>query len=126
MPSRSATDQLARLGERFHRPDGNDEMGSGLGLSIVQRIAALHGLDVTIEPRDGGRGLRVRVGAGDRAAQPKASSSTSTQCRTGVVVPLQVLDAADVGRDDDLGLQRRQVAELAVAQLVASSGCSTE
>ena len=58
-------DQLARLGERFHRPDGHDEMGSGLGLSIVQRIATLHGLDVTIEPRDGGRGLRVRVGAGE-------------------------------------------------------------
>ena len=55
-------EQLARLGERFHRPDGNDEMGSGLGLSIVQRIAALHGLAVTIEPRGGGRGLRVRVG----------------------------------------------------------------
>jgi two-component system, OmpR family, sensor histidine kinase QseC len=55
-------EQIARLGERFHRPDGNDEIGSGLGLSIVRRIAALHGLQVDIAARDGGRGLRVRVG----------------------------------------------------------------
>lgn len=33
---------LARIGERFYRPPGQDETGSGLGLSIVQRIAALH------------------------------------------------------------------------------------
>lgn len=35
-------DALARVGERFYRPPGQDEPGSGLGLSIVQRIAALH------------------------------------------------------------------------------------
>jgi len=35
---------LAHLGERFRRVDGQAESGSGLGLSIVQRIAALHGL----------------------------------------------------------------------------------
>jgi two-component system sensor histidine kinase QseC len=34
---------LARIGERFYRPPGQDEPGSGLGLSIVRRIAALHG-----------------------------------------------------------------------------------
>ena len=34
----------AHLGERFRRPDGQAESGSGLGISIVQRIAALHGL----------------------------------------------------------------------------------
>jgi two-component system sensor histidine kinase QseC len=56
-------EQLARLGERFYRPEGQDEIGSGLGLSIVRRIAALHGLDLRFERRDGGRGLRVRVGA---------------------------------------------------------------
>lgn len=38
---------LARLGERFYRPPGQDETGSGLGLSIVKRIAALHGMRVT-------------------------------------------------------------------------------
>lgn len=37
---------LARIGERFYRPPGQDEPGSGLGLSIVQRIAALHQMRV--------------------------------------------------------------------------------
>ncbi|MBX3608029.1 MAG: sensor histidine kinase N-terminal domain-containing protein [Piscinibacter sp.] len=55
-------ERLARLGERFYRPDGQDEVGSGLGLSIVQRIAALHGLALQFAARDDGRGLRVRLG----------------------------------------------------------------
>jgi two-component system sensor histidine kinase QseC len=54
--------QLARLGERFYRPDGQEEIGSGLGLSIVQRIAALHGMAVSFARGADGRGLRVRVG----------------------------------------------------------------
>ena len=39
-------DALARIGERFYRPPGQDETGSGLGLSIVQRIATLHQMSV--------------------------------------------------------------------------------
>ena len=54
--------QLGRLGERFYRPEGQDEVGSGLGLSIVQRIATLHGLALRFAPRADGRGLRVTVG----------------------------------------------------------------
>lgn len=38
---------LARIGERFYRPPGQSETGSGLGLSIVQRIAAMHQMTVT-------------------------------------------------------------------------------
>ncbi|MFW0766261.1 quorum sensing histidine kinase QseC [Trabulsiella odontotermitis] len=38
---------LARIGERFYRPPGQDQTGSGLGLSIVRRIAALHQMSVT-------------------------------------------------------------------------------
>ena len=38
---------LARIGERFYRPPGQTQTGSGLGLSIVQRIARLHHLRVT-------------------------------------------------------------------------------
>lgn len=41
-----SADALARIGERFYRPPGQDEPGSGLGLSIVQRIAALHRMTV--------------------------------------------------------------------------------
>lgn len=37
---------LARLGERFFRPPGQDEIGSGLGLSIVKQIAAFHHMTV--------------------------------------------------------------------------------
>lgn len=37
---------LAHIGERFYRPPGQSVTGSGLGLSIVRRIAALHGMKV--------------------------------------------------------------------------------
>jgi two-component system sensor histidine kinase QseC len=37
-----AEPDLARLGERFFRVPGSAESGSGLGWSIVQRIAAAH------------------------------------------------------------------------------------
>lgn len=37
---------LERIGERFYRPPGQEETGSGLGLSIVRRIAALHEMRV--------------------------------------------------------------------------------
>lgn len=40
----------ARLGERFFRPPGQAESGSGLGLSIAKRIAELHGLEMRIKP----------------------------------------------------------------------------
>jgi two-component system sensor histidine kinase QseC len=54
-------EQLARMGERFHRPDGQQETGSGLGVSIVQRIAGLHGLGMHIGPGEAGQGVRVVV-----------------------------------------------------------------
>lgn len=39
-----APQYIHRIGERFYRPPGQTQQGSGLGLSIVQRIAVLHGL----------------------------------------------------------------------------------
>ena len=42
-----------RLGERFFRPPGQNEPGSGLGLSIAKRIAELHGLSMSISVRPG-------------------------------------------------------------------------
>ena len=64
--------ELSRLGERFHRLAGQNESGSGLGLSIVLRIAELHGARVNFAPAEPGRGLAVSVSfatpAGRRAA----------------------------------------------------------
>jgi two-component system sensor histidine kinase QseC len=48
---------LARLGERFHRPDGQAESGSGLGVSIARRIAALHGLQLRYRAGRDAQGL---------------------------------------------------------------------
>ncbi|WP_369791011.1 quorum sensing histidine kinase QseC [Rouxiella sp. WC2420] len=40
-------EHLQRLGERFYRPPGQEQTGSGLGISIVLRIADLHGIRVS-------------------------------------------------------------------------------
>lgn len=56
-----APDDLRRLGERFHRIPGNDAPGSGIGLSIVLRIAELHGGSVRFSQGPGGSGLCVQV-----------------------------------------------------------------
>lgn len=50
-----------RLGERFFRVSGSSESGSGLGWSIVRRIAAVHGLDLQVGGAAGLGGLAVRV-----------------------------------------------------------------
>ncbi|KQP12343.1 histidine kinase [Pseudorhodoferax sp. Leaf267] len=49
----------ARLGERFFRVLGTGQTGNGLGLSIVARIAALHGAALRFEQGLDGRGLGV-------------------------------------------------------------------
>ena len=61
--------ELGRLGERFYRQTGTPETGSGLGLSIVRRIAEVHGGTVKFHAAETGTGLvvRVRLPAGDRA-----------------------------------------------------------
>ena len=53
-----------RVFERFHRgeqPAAPGAGGSGLGLSIVRRIADAHGATVTLDDGPDGRGLLVRV-----------------------------------------------------------------
>lgn len=55
----------ARIGDRFFRPSGQAEPGSGLGVSIVMRVAALHQLEVTFTNRadedPAQHGLRVTL-----------------------------------------------------------------
>lgn len=53
--------QQARLGERFFRVLGHGEGGSGLGWSIVKRIAAVHRLDVRVQRSATWGGLAVEV-----------------------------------------------------------------
>jgi two-component system, OmpR family, sensor kinase len=63
-------EERERVFDRFYRGDATPEAGSGLGLSIVKRIAAAHRASVELEPPASGSGLvvTVRFPAVDRAA----------------------------------------------------------
>jgi len=52
---------LLRIGERFFRVIGNEESGSGLGWSIVRRIAAAHHAVVRVDRSPALGGLSVEV-----------------------------------------------------------------
>ncbi len=52
---------LQRLGERFFRGLGSGQSGSGLGWSIVRRIAAVHGASVRASRASATGGLAVQV-----------------------------------------------------------------
>ena len=58
--------ERAKVGQRFYRILGSDESGSGLGLSMVRRIAEIHGASVTFDDGPGNKGLRVTVVFGPR------------------------------------------------------------
>ena len=59
-PGLDAADRQ-RLGERFFRVTGSVESGSGLGWSIVRRIAAVHRLKIDVGASTALEGLAVRV-----------------------------------------------------------------
>ena len=56
-----SADERDKVGQRFYRVLGNEEYGSGLGLSIVKRIAELHGGSVSLGEGEQGTGLSVSV-----------------------------------------------------------------
>ena len=56
-----SSDDRARLTERFFRVLGTGQTGSGLGLSIVEKIAALHGVRLGFEAGIDGTGLGVTL-----------------------------------------------------------------
>jgi two-component system OmpR family sensor kinase/two-component system sensor histidine kinase QseC len=53
--------ECAHIFERFYRVEGTGEYGSGLGLSIVRRIADLHGAQVEVRAGPDGRGVQFIV-----------------------------------------------------------------
>lgn len=61
-------EERARLGERFFRVLGTDKPGSGLGWSIVRRIAQVHGLQIETGVSPDLGGLLVCVRWPDRPA----------------------------------------------------------
>lgn len=66
---------LARIGERFFRVMGTGQSGSGLGWSIVQRIAAVHQAEVKVSASEALGGLKVAVHWPDAMGQSSSRSS---------------------------------------------------
>ncbi|HZX28431.1 MAG TPA: ATP-binding protein, partial [Telluria sp.] len=54
-------EELAKISQRFYRPPGTAASGSGLGLSIVKRIAEIHAAELRFAVGETGAGLSVTV-----------------------------------------------------------------
>jgi signal transduction histidine kinase len=97
-PGVAAADR-ERIFDRFFRVAGSSQRGSGLGLSLVARIAAAHGAAIVIGDGLDGRGFGITVsfpllpavprGAAPALAlvQPRASAQAASAAPVGPVVP---------------------------------------
>ena len=56
-----APEERSKVGERFYRILGSGEEGSGLGLSIVRRIADIHGAQLILGAPPAGKGLQATL-----------------------------------------------------------------
>lgn len=54
-------EELEKISQRFYRPLGTEASGSGLGLSIVQRIAQIHHAELDFASETAGQGLCVTI-----------------------------------------------------------------
>jgi len=70
-------EHLQRLGERFFRALGNDRPGSGLGWSIVRRIAMALQLDIQVDRSPDLGGLRVSVAVMMAPQEPEPTAAAS-------------------------------------------------
>ena len=66
---------LERLFDRFYRESGTNVRGSGLGLSITEKIVTLYGGTIQASRPDNGKGLciSVTIPLADTSAQPEAN-----------------------------------------------------
>ena len=60
----------ARLGERFYRVLGSGQTGSGLGWSIVRRVARLYGIGITLQASPALGGLQVSLYWPNQSGEP--------------------------------------------------------
>jgi signal transduction histidine kinase len=60
--------ELERVRDRFYRVPGSGGSGAGLGLSIVDRIAAQHGARLQVETRENGTVFCATIGGLNHAA----------------------------------------------------------
>ena len=77
-----AADARALVLERFRRLPGAPEGGAGLGLSIVQRIAQLHGATLRMAEGPNAVGLDVGVGFANPNTGAESTFSASTHHQT--------------------------------------------
>jgi two-component system, OmpR family, sensor histidine kinase QseC len=70
-------EQRERVFDRFHRLLGSGQSGSGLGLSIAQGIAQLHGGHISLHAGHQGRGLLVRTHLPRRPRTPERRARSS-------------------------------------------------